>query len=54
MLGKTVCFEFYEEHFDLAPKSTVLILENAGHMGFIEERDKSLEGVLNFLDDLYL
>jgi pimeloyl-ACP methyl ester carboxylesterase len=47
-------FNVYEEHFDLAPKSTVLILENSGHMGFIEEREKSLEGVLNFLDDLYL
>lgn len=46
-------FSVYEEHFTLAPKSTVLILENSGHMGFIEEREKSLEGVLKFLDMLY-
>ena len=46
-------FSVYEEHFNLASKSTVLILENSGHMGFIEEREKSLEGVLEFLDQLY-
>ena len=46
-------FSVYEEHFKLASKTTVLILENSGHMGFIEEREKSLEGVLKFLDELY-
>jgi pimeloyl-ACP methyl ester carboxylesterase len=46
-------FYVYEEHFHLAPKTTVLVLENAGHMGFIEEREKSLEGITKFLDDLY-
>jgi pimeloyl-ACP methyl ester carboxylesterase len=47
-------FDVYEQHFELAPISTVLILENSGHMGFIEEGDKALEGILKFLDDLYL
>jgi pimeloyl-ACP methyl ester carboxylesterase len=46
-------FEVYEEHFKLAPKTSVLVLENSCHMGFIEERDKSLEGILKFLDELY-
>jgi len=42
-------FGVYEQHFNLAPKSDVLILENSGHMGFIEEKEKSLEGILKFL-----
>ena len=46
-------FSVYEEHFNLASKTSVLILENSGHMGFIEEREKSLEGVLKFLDEVY-
>ena len=46
-------FNVYEEHFKLASKSTVLILENSGHMGFIEEREKSLEGIIKFLDKLF-
>lgn len=46
-------FDVYEEHFNLAHKTSVLVLENSGHMGFIEERDKSLEGILQFLDELY-
>jgi pimeloyl-ACP methyl ester carboxylesterase len=46
-------FSVYEEHFSLAKKTSVLVLENSGHMGFIEERDKSLEGILKFLDMLY-
>jgi pimeloyl-ACP methyl ester carboxylesterase len=46
-------YPVYEEHFDLAPKSTVLVLENSGHMGFIEEREKSVVGILKFLDELY-
>ena len=46
-------FNVYEEHFSLAPKTDVLILENSGHMGFIEEREKSLDGILKFLDKIY-
>ncbi len=46
-------FSVYEEHFSLASKSSVLILENSGHMGFIEEREKCLEGILKFLDKIY-
>jgi pimeloyl-ACP methyl ester carboxylesterase len=46
-------FEIYEQHFDLAPDTEVIILENSGHMGFIEEKDKSLEGVRRFLEKIY-
>jgi pimeloyl-ACP methyl ester carboxylesterase len=43
----------YEELFNLAQETDVLILENSGHMGFVEESDKALEGVLKFLDKIY-
>jgi pimeloyl-ACP methyl ester carboxylesterase len=46
-------FEIYEEHFHLARNTDVLILENSGHMGFIEEKQKSLEGVRKFLGKIY-
>jgi len=46
-------FSVYEEHFNLASQTDVLILENSGHMGFIEEREKSLDGILKFLDKIY-
>ncbi len=46
-------FEVYEQHFDLAPHTDVVILENSGHMGFIEEKEKSLEGIRNFLKKIY-
>jgi pimeloyl-ACP methyl ester carboxylesterase len=46
-------FSIYEQHFDLAPKTDILILENSGHMGFIEEKEKSLEGVMKFLNKVY-
>lgn len=46
-------FEIYEQHFDIAPDTEVVILENSGHMGFIEEKDKSLEGVRRFLEKIY-
>jgi pimeloyl-ACP methyl ester carboxylesterase len=43
----------YEEHFRLAPDTTSLVLERSGHMGFIEEKEKSLEGILAFLNRIY-
>lgn len=46
-------FEVYQQHFELAPDTEVLILENSGHMGFIEEMEKSLEGVRKFLGRIY-
>ena len=46
-------FEICEKHFNLAPKHYVLILENSGHMGFIEEKDKALDGILKFLKKIY-
>jgi pimeloyl-ACP methyl ester carboxylesterase len=46
-------FGIYEQHFNLAPGTDVLILENSGHMGFIEEKEKSLEGIMKFLDKVY-
>lgn len=33
----------------LAKDSTLLILEKSGHMGFIEEKEKSLEALISFL-----
>jgi pimeloyl-ACP methyl ester carboxylesterase len=46
-------FEIYDQHFNLAPKHHVLILENSGHMGFIEEKNKALDGILKFLKKIY-
>jgi len=46
-------FEIYEQHLNLAPKHHILILENSGHMGFIEEKDKALDGILRFLKEIY-
>jgi pimeloyl-ACP methyl ester carboxylesterase len=46
-------FEVYEQHFNLSPHTDILVLEDSGHMGFIEEREKSLEGILRFLDKIY-
>jgi pimeloyl-ACP methyl ester carboxylesterase len=46
-------FNVYEEHFNLASQTDVLILENSGHMGFIEEQDKAIDGVLKFLNKIY-
>ncbi len=46
-------FKVYEEHFNLASQTDVLILENSGHMGFIEEKEKALEGVLKYLNKVY-
>jgi pimeloyl-ACP methyl ester carboxylesterase len=46
-------FGIYEQHFNLAQQTDILILENSGHMGFIEEKKKSLEGILEFLIKIY-
>jgi pimeloyl-ACP methyl ester carboxylesterase len=46
-------FGIYEQHFNLSPRTDVLILENSGHMGFIEEKEKSAETVLKFLRKVY-
>ncbi len=36
-------------HFELPAGATIGILDNSGHQGYIEEREKSLEIVSNFL-----
>jgi pimeloyl-ACP methyl ester carboxylesterase len=46
-------FGIYEQHFTLAKQTEILILENSGHMGFIEETDKSLDGICKFVDKIY-
>ncbi len=46
-------FEVYQQHFNLAANTDVVILENSGHMGFIEEKEKSLEGIRIFLKKIY-
>lgn len=37
----------------LQPQARAEWLENSGHMGFVEEPDKSLEIILSFLDEVY-
>lgn len=46
-------FGIYEQHFNLACKTDLLILENSGHMGFIEEKEKSLGAIMKFLNKVY-
>ena len=46
-------FEVYEKHFDLASDTEVLILENSGHMGFVEEKELALSGIRDFLSRIY-
>jgi len=46
-------FSLYEQHFNLAKQTEILILGNSGHMGFIEEKEKSLEGIQKFLKKIY-
>jgi pimeloyl-ACP methyl ester carboxylesterase len=46
-------FSLYEQHFNLAKQTEILILENSGHMGFIEEKEKSLEGIRKYLEKIY-
>jgi pimeloyl-ACP methyl ester carboxylesterase len=46
-------FELAESQFNLAPHHSKLVLENSGHMGFMEEREKSLKGLIKFLEKVY-
>jgi len=46
-------FAVYEQHFALAKQTEILILENSGHMGFIEEQERSLKGIVKFLNKIY-
>jgi pimeloyl-ACP methyl ester carboxylesterase len=46
-------FGIYEQHFSLAKQTEILILEDSGHMGFIEEEEKSLNGIAKFLNNIY-
>jgi pimeloyl-ACP methyl ester carboxylesterase len=46
-------FPVYEQHFSLAKHTEVMILENSGHMGFLEEMDKSLKGIAGFLKKIF-
>ena len=46
-------FEVAETHFNLAPQTDILVLENSGHMGFMEEKEQSLQGMLEFLRKIY-
>ena len=46
-------FKVYEQHFDLAPDTEIVVLENSGHMGFVEEKELALEGVRRFLKKIY-
>ena len=46
-------FEVYEQHFRLSPRIDSLVLENSGHMGFVEEKENSLKGIRHFLKRIY-
>jgi pimeloyl-ACP methyl ester carboxylesterase len=46
-------FSLYEQHFNLAKQTGILILENSGHMGFIEEKEKSLDSIRKYLEKIY-
>ncbi len=46
-------FGVYEQTFNLAPETEILVLEDSGHMGFVEEKEKSLQGVRSFLERVY-
>jgi len=39
-------------HFDVPENTTIGILDNSGHQGYIEEEEKSLEFVSDFLDKI--
>ncbi len=39
-----------EAHFRLSDKITSCILDNSGHMGFIEEEDKTLKSIITFMN----
>lgn len=41
--------EVFEKLKAVAPNSELLILDNSGHMGFIEEPDLAFEGIVSFL-----
>ncbi len=43
-------FSVSEAHFRLSHNITPCILENSGHMGFIEEENKTLENIKNFIN----
>jgi pimeloyl-ACP methyl ester carboxylesterase len=46
-------FEVYEKHFKLAPDTEVVVLENSGHMGFVEEKELALSAIQKFLSRIY-
>ncbi len=46
-------FSVSEAHFHLSNKITPCILENSGHMGFIEEEDKTTKTIKNFITKHY-
>jgi len=46
-------FNLAQEHYELSKNIDMLILENSGHMGFVEEKHEALEGVKYFLEKIY-
>ena len=43
-------FSVSKAHFELSDNITPCILKNSGHMGFIEEEDKTIETITEFLN----
>ncbi|MBN2521018.1 MAG: alpha/beta hydrolase [Bacteroidales bacterium] len=55
ILGKQdnfITFNDIYPTFKLPKNGKFLILDNSGHMGFMEEKDKALEGVIYFIDSI--
>ena len=55
ILGKKdnyIPYETVSERIGFTRNMTKLILENSGHVGFIEEKDKSVLGVIRFIENL--
>ena len=46
---KYIVFRAIQERVQLPPNARVAILENSGHMGFIEEEDEALRILGSFL-----
>jgi pimeloyl-ACP methyl ester carboxylesterase len=55
VLGKKdnyIPYDIVSEKMGIPRNITKLILENSGHMGFVEEKEKSVLGVLRFINEL--
>ena len=50
---KTVTFQSLKEQFYLPEKSQVLVLENSGHMSYLEAKQDCLKAIKKFVRSIY-